>query len=263
MLVSCKDRTCPFCEKQRRAKHAARILSGLADLAPDGHAAVFVGTFGEDVTKQQAARVVAKFIAWLRKPPKRDVGKKHPGYQQSFPSMRPQPTLQYVATWEEQESGRLHVNIILAPWSYTHWESLRIGWEKAGGGWVTWISHVDPGATEEVLKLSVYYTKARLIKDQAVQTGKHVTYSRGWPKLPDIAPSEEFPKATMFPLKSHSAELLSFFNWKDDPQQFVQIRMNLWAETGGLRCGCWCKALDSLVIEPEDIPAYLDSLKAA
>lgn len=158
LRLSCKRRTCPICGLLRKRKTAHRITHGIQTL---GKAAWFVGTWSHNVDKKDAVQTQNHFIQWLR----RD---------------RRQP-IQYAAVWETHSSGRLHLNLILAPWTYIDQRQLSQKWQDFGGGKVVWIERVDPTVSTEVTKLGNYMAKF----EQMVLTGRGINYSRDWPKIPD------------------------------------------------------------------------------
>ncbi len=164
----CKKRSCLVCGPKRRAKVAYRIAHGVEQLAGPLGATWFVGTWAEDVTKDQAVKAVTRFIAWVR---------------------RHQPErVEYASTWELTRQGRLHVNVVFAPWSYLHWTNLVTAWKRVGGGRVVWVKRVGEGIGVEAAKsrqdLSDYVTK----HDQLPPYGKAACFSRAWPKPPQPPP---------------------------------------------------------------------------
>lgn len=161
----CKKRTCPVCGEHRKDRIALRIKRGIEILGgPDG-AGWFVGTFDRDIEKNSAVRDVGKFIRWLRK----ETG----------------THFEYASTWEVTERGRLHVNIIMAPWAYIPQSKLSAAWERFGGGRVAWIERVGTDVANETAKAGRERIGNYVGKwEQMVLTGRGVTYSKGWPKLP-------------------------------------------------------------------------------
>ena len=139
-------------------------LGGAAGISGRG-AGWFVGTFAGDISKKEAVKVQGKFIRWLRK---------ELGYK-----------VEYAATWELQPSGRLHLNLILAPWVYVPKKVLDAAWQRFGGGKRTWIKWVGGGVGVEAAKaregIGGYLSKW----EQMVQVGRGAAYSKGWPKLPE------------------------------------------------------------------------------
>lgn len=160
VYIPCKRRTCPICGVKRRKRIAWRVAEGVDRLAP---AAWFVGTFSYDIEKKQAVKVQAKFVRWVRE----YVGHK----------------VEYAATWEETKRGRLHLNMVLAPWSFIPQKLLSEKWERFGGGKRVWIESVGSEVGNEVTKskwqVANYFAKF----EQMVLEGKAATYSKGWPQL--------------------------------------------------------------------------------
>lgn len=160
----CKRRTCPVCGQKRLSRMAYRIGYGL-DVLGAGSGGWFVGTWARDIDKKTAIKTVGKFVRWLRSK---------------------QPGLQYASTWEVTKRGRLHVNLILVPWSYVPQKILGEKWHGFGGGRVVWIQRVEPGIGVEVSKSKLESVPSYVSKwKQMVLSGRGVTYSLGFPKLPD------------------------------------------------------------------------------
>ena len=161
--LRCKRRSCPVCGRDRRRMIAWRIARGLDILGGEDGGAWFVGTFARDIDKKTAIRVQAKFVRWLR---------------------QGQPGLQYAATWEVTSVGRLHLNLVLAPWRYVSQGKLSEAWQRFGGGKVVWVQRVGCGIGVEAAKsrdgIGGYLGKW----EQMVMSGRGVAYSKTWPKLP-------------------------------------------------------------------------------
>jgi hypothetical protein len=87
--------------------------------------------------------------------------------------------MEYACTWEITKRGRLHVNLVLAPWNYIDQKILSARWQKYGGGRVVWIERVDASIAAEVAKLGDYFAKT----EQMVLRGRGACYSEGWPKV--------------------------------------------------------------------------------
>lgn len=166
--IPCKKRTCPVCGKKRLKRMAYRISYGL-DMLGGGSGGWFVGTWSRDIDKKSAVKTVGKFVRWLRKGDK-------DGYVG-------QPGLEYSSTWEETRRGRLHINLVLAPWVYIPQKLLSEKWRRFGGGRVVWIGRVDSKIGVEVSK-SAGSVPGYISKwDQMVLSGRGQGYSKGWPKL--------------------------------------------------------------------------------
>lgn len=166
--LTCKRRDCPVCGEVRRRRIAKRIGYGLEVLGGGAGGAWFVGSFAWDVDKKQAIKVQAKFLRWVRK----------------YLGDKVEHRVEYAVTWELTRKGRLHINIIMAPWVYIPQKLLSEKWQRFGGGRVVWIERVGVQIGAEVAKskrvIGSYIGKF----EQMVRTGKGVTYSKGWPKLP-------------------------------------------------------------------------------
>jgi len=164
LYIPCKRRGCPVCGVKRRRLIAWRIAEGIKSF---GGAAWFVGTWDRDVSKAEAIKTQAKFIRWLRG---------YLGY-----------VIEYAATWEVTKRGRLHLNLILAPWIYVPQRLLSAKWQRFGGGRVVWVKLVGKEVSGEVSKASVWEAANYFAKfEQMVSEGKGASYSEGWPKLPDV-----------------------------------------------------------------------------
>jgi hypothetical protein len=180
--LSCKRRVCPYCGKLRRRKISARIALGIEVLGGEDGAGWFVGTFDHDVSKREAVGISQQMDQFLIRYFLRNFGFKP----------------ERAKTWETTRNGRLHLNLILAPWRYVPQRELSGEWHKLGGGKQVWIERVGAGVGAEVSKangigslvetpeagrrrLGNYVAKW----DQMVLTGRGVSYSKGWPKLRD------------------------------------------------------------------------------
>jgi len=174
----CGRRECPSCGPEKRRIQARRIAHGISKNWP---AALVVLTFRPNeapddgpVTEEHkayAVRQVGRFIEKLR---------------------RLLPNLEYCQTWELHESSALHVNLVLAPWDRVPQAVLEALW---GGRRlsVSWVIDERQAANEAHKRrrdkspdgLGAYLTKI----SQAVERGRSISFSRGWPKLPK--PSRE------------------------------------------------------------------------
>ena len=142
--------------------------------------AFLVGTFAHDVTKQQCVRRVSAFMKWLHR--------RLPGHQ-----------IEYAATYELTEKGRLHVNLVIGDWRCIPRNELEqkwgafmtaslIGSRQDNGGDATPLWTEDEAAAlrvaREVAKSGPERVANYMAKfDQAVNEGKGVSYSQGWPKV--------------------------------------------------------------------------------
>ena len=180
---------------------AWRIARGIDQLGGKEGAGWFVGTFAEEISKEEAVKVEAKFLRWLRDGHghykevmrrkvaafKRKEGRRPSRVERAIISAAVKGGLrreiEYAATWEVQRSGRLHLNLIMAPWDYVAKKRLDAAWQRFGGGPRTWIQRVGAGIGVEAAKsragIGGYLGKW----EQMVQAGRGVAYSEGWPKL--------------------------------------------------------------------------------
>ena len=221
ILRPCKRRSCPVCGPKRRARVAARIAQGIADLGGEAGAAWFVGTWPTDVDKPTAVKALARFIAWVR---------------------RNQPARpEYAVTWELTLRRRLHVNIILAPWHYVPQADLSAAWQRVGGGRVVWVQRVGAGVGVEAAKsrsqVSAYFAKW----EQQVPTGRAATYSKGWPR-PAEPPLQRQGKITWVPEHLTDQDSLGSsldFQVERHLGWWYETRPGEWARANGPWCTCF------------------------
>jgi len=116
--------------------------------------------------KPQAVRALASFVRWLR----RSCG---------------MPDLQYVATYELQQRGRLHINLICGPWEYVPHSRLLGRW----GGRVS-VEYVQD-AEEMGIEATASYSPeglggyvSKLESSVPAEWGRRVSFSQGWRKVP-------------------------------------------------------------------------------
>lgn len=216
--LRCKRRTCEVCGEERRRMIAWRISHGIEVLGRDEGAAWFVGTFAKDVPKVDAVKTQGKFVRWLRK---------ELGYQ-----------VEYAATWEVTKAGRLHLNLILAPWKYIPQKRLSEKWRGFGGGPVVWVQWVSPGIGVEAAKarqsLGAYLGKW----EQMVKTGRGVAYSKGWPKLPENPIPERKGKISWQWVGELSQESALFW-YERELGHWLEVCPGEWAFTSGEDCACF------------------------
>jgi len=165
VLKRCKSRGCEYCGPLGRYQIAQRIAFGVRQYWP---CAWHVLTFGTEEAegpgwKSVAGRKLEKYVAWLRELI---------------------PGLEYAATYELTQRGRLHINLIIGPWKYIPQRVLQKRW-----GARVWVYRIRDDGTigKEAAKsyspeaLGSYLSKL----EQAVPSawGRRVSYSKGWPKL--------------------------------------------------------------------------------
>jgi len=160
LLVPCKRRDCDTCGPVGRHRIAQRIAHGVRELWPAGW---LVLTFAQDIEKKEAVRCLAKFVKFLRTTPGNS-------------------GLQYVATYELTLGGRLHINLICAPWVYVAQADLQEKWGAIV--WVEWVQDTTSLGKEAAKDYSPESLGGYLAKlEQCVPTDRRVSYSKGWPKM--------------------------------------------------------------------------------
>ncbi len=215
--LSCKRRDCPVCGWTRKHLISWRIAQGVEELGGDSGAAWFVGTWDCDIPKAKAVKVVRQFIQKLR---------------------REQPQIQYASTWEVQRNGRLHVNLVMVPFRYIPQARISEMWQRFGGGRVVWIERVGKGIGHEAAKdrdrIGAYVAKW----DQMVKNGRGVTYSKGWPKLPDRPSMERRGKIAWHWVGEFDPEDI-MFEYERSLGHWVEARAGEYASPYGEECDCF------------------------
>lgn len=235
MYIPCKKRSCSVCGPKRRKKVAGRIASGIEALGGENGAGWFVGTWPKDVSKSTAVKHVARFVAWLR----RQKG----------------PRVEYASTWELTHRGRLHVNLIFAPWLYIPQSVLSAAWNRLTGGSVVWIQRVGAGIAQEAAKSRQYAANYFAKYEQQVPTGRAANYSRGWPKLPDDNPTKRRARISwqlQWELEREIVTISHFvverhLGWWD------QVADNEWADRREAPCDCF-DCCEQIAIPPPTPP---------
>lgn len=222
--LPCKKRSCPVCGQLRRDRVAHRISYGAKLLGGQRGAAWFVGTFTNDLDKPTAVKIQGKFIRWIRRRLGTDV--------------------QYAATWETTESGRLHVNLLLAPWRFIPQAELSQAWQRFGGGKVVWIQRVAAGIGVEAAKSRVAISSYLGKFEQMVATGRAVCYSKGWPKLPTDPLGGRQGHITWAWRGELSWETL-IFEIERDRDFWREISPGEWRFRYGEECSCFERAVYS------------------
>ena len=238
VILACKRRTCPVCGEMRKHRISWRIQLGIEQLGGDRGGAWFTGTFAFDIKKKAAVKVVGKFIRWVR----------HPGKKEE---RDPQPDLEYASTWEVQKNGNLHVNLVMAPWSYIAQRELSAAWRRFGGGPVVWIQRVGAGIGHEVAKdrkrIGNYVAKW----DQMVLQGRGVTYSKGWSKLPSDPRVQREGDIDWRWVGSKSFED-TIFNYEREHGHWLELGPGEYGSAYGEECECF-KLKSELKKTPGDV----------
>ncbi|KKL67658.1 hypothetical protein LCGC14_2132820 [marine sediment metagenome] len=232
MSRPCKRRFCSLCGVRRRKKIAWRIALGVELLAGKEGAGWFVGTWDHDIDKAVAVKTVTRFVAWVRRRLRRNI--------------------QYAVTWELTEAGRLHVNVVMAPWRYISQRGLSHAWTRLAGGRVVWIKRVGAGIGQEAAKsrakAAFYFAKF----EQLVPTRKGASYSRGWPKLPVSDLPARVGRLHYVP--EHRLE-----SWESPPSLFMlPQQLALWTQTAELEwmgpTEPWCNCFALQLVLDDDLP---------
>ena len=225
--LDCKKRTCPVCGEVRKHRISWRIQLGIEQLGGDLGGAWFTGTFGYDIKKKVAVKVVGEFVRWVRR---------RLGFH-----------AEYASTWELQKNGQLHVNLVMAPWSYIPQRELSVAWRGFGGGPVVWIQRVGAGIGHEVAKdrkrIGNYVAKW----DQMVLSGRGVTYSKGWPRLPADPRCQRQGQIAWQWVGSKSFDDV-IFNCEREQGHWIEVAAGEYGSAYGEECDCF--KLKEKVVKP-------------
>ena len=218
--VRCKRRDCETCGPEGRRLIAERIAFGVRKVSGSrGACAWMVLTFGSDVTKTEATRRLQGLVRWLR-------GR--------------MPGLEYVATYELTKRGRLHINLIAGPWGYVRQSELQRQW--GGRVWVQMVRDEDAMGREAAASYSPESLGGYLSKlEQAVPRawGRRVSYSKGWPKLPDPTKRQRKGKVAWAP---PTESQLWVFDKARERGDVVEVRPGefMFRSQKELKPGCEC-----------------------
>jgi len=201
VLASCKRRTCEVCGPDGRYRIAKRIAWGVREMPcrDCGHkvdgcwshgqrkgtpycscrgmclsAAWLVLTFATESAeetdwKPKATKKMRGFIDWLRK-------------------KKGMPDLQYAATYELTQRGRLHINLVVGPWKEIPQAELQERWGAILS--VEWVRDENVIGRETAKayspeSLGKYLSKLK--QSVPEEWGRRVSFSQKWPKLPKEA----------------------------------------------------------------------------
>jgi len=189
VLAPCKRRDCEVCGSKGRYEIAKRIAYGVRYHWPCSWHTLTFDTYEaeESEWKPKAVQKLGKYIAWLRK--------FYPGCQypvwdirwdgSGWVVVKKHPGLQYAATYELTQRGRLHINLIIGPWRYIPQRTLQKWW--GAQMWVERVKDSESVGRETAKSYSPESLGKYLAKlEQSVpeEWGRRVSFSKGWPKLP-------------------------------------------------------------------------------
>jgi len=286
VYIPCKRRKCPVCGPLRSRRISERIRRGIES---NGSAAWFVGTFSYDIDKSKAVSKVSQFVQWLRRGEKEYLlpgvdgfhrwqtrfelkisGLKCPRSARWRWRLEAQEGLEYACTWELQKSGRLHCNLVMAPWTFVHQSMLSRKWRSLTGASVVWVERItNPSAiadevtkakhTKRLLKLCSYFAK----NEQMVETGRGACYSEGWPLLaePERLRRKGDGHILWENIYPESAES-RVFESERALGHWREVRLSEWGKTDGDPCRCFDLADGSWDIEAWFLSSAWDSLSA-
>jgi len=169
VLKRCKRRDCEYCGALGRYQIAQRIAKGVREYWPCSWQVLTFDTeeAEEAKWKKKAVQKMGDYVAWLRE----KMG---------------MPDLQYAATYELTQQGRLHINLIAGPWTYIPQKVLQARW-----GAQMWVKRIRDDGSGDIGKeaaksyspeaLGSYLSKLEQVVPE--KWGRRVSYSRGWPKL--------------------------------------------------------------------------------
>lgn len=214
VLVPCGRRSCERCGPLGRWWIASKIAWGIRECERQGgRAAWIVLTWPWDVDKGTAVRQVNRFMAKLR----RRLGR-----------------LEVAKTWEVTKRQRLHCNLIVLDWGWIGQRELQRLW--GARLWVAWVR--DDGAVgRETAKayspesLGNYVSKL----EQSVQDKRRVSFSKGWPRLPQGGIEREGAITWRVP----GQDEVAIWIVERDKGWWAEVRPGEWASALGEGCTCF------------------------
>lgn len=219
--MRCKRRTCAVCGQERKERIAARVARGIEVLAGEDGAGWLVLTWNRYVNKKMAVDQVEQFVKWLNR------------YFRRVFSM----VVEWAKVWERHKTGQLHLNIVMAPWRYITQAMLLKKWRIFGGSGVH-IERVGAGigveAAKSRYKMGLYLAKY----DQMVLSGRGVSYSKGFPKLPHEAHTPRRGEIDWQFVGNFSQE--GIMHWYDTEMgNWEQLSIGEYCHADGEACDCF------------------------
>jgi len=166
----------------------------------------------ESEWKPKATKKMRGFIDWLRK-------------------QKGMPDLQYAATYELTQRGRLHINLVVGPWKEIPQAELQKRWGAILS--VEWVRDEqkigrETAAAYSPESLGKYL--AKLKQSVPEEWGRRVSFSQKWPKLPKGA--------------ERKGSITWVHEWELKPSEMAVFEFEKergwWHE---IRVGEWCSAL--------------------
>jgi len=241
VLAPCKRRTCDVCGPNGRYRIAKRIAWGVRELPcrDCGHkvdgcwahgqrrgtvncpcrgmrlsAAWLVLTFAtesaeESEWKPKATKKMRGFIDWLRK-------------------QKGMPDLQYAATYELTQRGRLHINLVVGPWKEIPQAELQQRWGAIlSVEWVRDEQKIGRETAKAYSPESLGKYLAKLKQSVPEEWGRRVSFSQKWPKLPKGAERRgSITWAQEWELKPSE---LAAFEFEKERGWWQEIRIGEWS----------------------------------
>lgn len=219
--MPCKRRTCPVCGQLRKQLIAHRIAHGVEVLGGKDGGGWVVLTFAWDIPKCKAVKLANQFVAWVKL------------YCRRHFDFKPE----LAKVWELMANGRLHINMVFAPWHYIPKSVLQEKWQDYGGG-VLWVKRVGAEIGVEAAKSRQRIGNYLAKLDQMVPYGRGVSYSKGWPEL---------PRASALPRKGevhwsfvHARSVEGIMHWYDTGLgHWKEVAPGEWASSEPEPCDCF------------------------
>lgn len=205
-----------------RRRIAERVAFGVRSFWPCAWLVLtFAGSQAEDPKwKVAAVRRLAHFIKLLRK----EYGRK----------------LEYAATYELTRRGRLHINLIIGPWTFISQKRLQILWgARVSVALVKDASLIGREAAKSYFPESLGTYLSKLDQAVPVEWGRRCSFSRVWPRLPRGG----LPRVGSISWQYCRVEDRISFYAGEFEEKFVEVEAGEYAYKGEV---CFCFVKDSL-----------------
>lgn len=218
--VPCGRRSCEVCGPIGRRRIAERIACGVYQFE---RCAWIVLTFKDikaekPTWKKEAVKRLGVFVRALR----RELGIR----------------LEYASTFELTKRRRLHINLIIGPWTFISQKKLSALW--GARIWVEWVKNRhgmgrEAAKSHDPRSLGGYVSK--LEQAVPVEWGKRCSFSRGWPKLPIGG----LPRVGSVFWHYADAGSWKIFQVAESAGDLIQVEPGEWAWRNE-ECGCFARA---------------------